>query len=412
MAVENHYYSGQGTVLIGQRSAEGKPMGLVELGNVSALKIGVTTSTLEHKEAQTGQRAIDLRLTTETKASLSMTVENYIADNLAMALRASVTEKVAASIIGESVVAYPGKHSPLQHVGVSAVIPKVGALALVPYVNDLTPWDYKVNLSAGSLEFNKAEGGLGLLSRGATTTFPTGVTLGATTLITVTHNAIVGDKVYLSGFTGTDAGLLNGKVANVTAISTTVSLTVDIATTGGTITFASASVKVVGRKITAMAAGSTTSVTATNTAVAGDIAVLTGVTGASVNSMSFTVISATGAGVVLDVNTTGATLGFTLGVLTIVPASTTLSVDYSYQAQNLVDGLTEPMSELYMRFEGLNTADNNNPVVVEVFKFSTDPLKELSLIGDTINQFVLEGSVLADPLQSTGSKFFKQMLLR
>jgi hypothetical protein len=46
-------------------------------------------------------------------------------------------------------------------------------------------------------------------------------------------------------------------------------------------------------------------------------------------------------------------------------------------------------------------------VVVEVFRFLTDPLKELSLISDTVQQFVLEGSVLADASKTTGSKFFK-----
>jgi formyltetrahydrofolate synthetase len=83
-----------------------------------------------------------------------------------------------------------------------------------------------------------------------------------------------------------------------------------------------------------------------------------------------------------------------------------LTVSYSYAAQTKVDALTEGAKELYMRFEGLNTAEGNDPVVVEVFKFLTDPLKELALISDAIQQFTLEGSVLADPTKTTGSKFF------
>ena len=64
-----------------------------------------------------------------------------------------------------------------------------------------------------------------------------------------------------------------------------------------------------------------------------------------------------------------------------------------------------------MRFEGLNTAEENAPVLVEVFNFLTDPLKELSLISDSVQQFVLEGSVLADSTKTTGSKFFKTIKL-
>lgn len=73
--------------------------------------------------------------------------------------------------------------------------------------------------------------------------------------------------------------------------------------------------------------------------------------------------------------------------------------------------LTEGVAEMAMRFEGLNTAEDNEPVVVEVFKFATDPLKELSLISDNFQQFVLEGSVLADSTKTTGSKFFHALKL-
>jgi hypothetical protein len=52
----DHYYSGQGVVLLAERDAQGKPTGFVPVGNVSDLKITVSTSVLEHKESHTGQR--------------------------------------------------------------------------------------------------------------------------------------------------------------------------------------------------------------------------------------------------------------------------------------------------------------------------------------------------------------------
>lgn len=239
----NHYYSGQGVVMLAQRDAQGNPMGFTPIGNVSDLKISVAVSTLEHKESQTGQRATDLRLTTETKASLSMTVENFIAQNLADALRGTDTLAAAGTVTGETIKAYLGKVVALANIKVSNVVVKDGSTPLVAGT------DYTVNEDAGSIKFADT---------------------------------------------------------------------------------------------------------------------ITGVTDGD-----------------------------------------TLTVDYSYAQQIKVDALTEGAKELYMRFEGLNTAEGNDPVVVEVFKFLTDPLKELSLISDAVQQFVLEGSVLADSTKTTGSKFFK-----
>lgn len=243
----NHYYSGQGVVMLAQRDANGNPTGFTSLGNVSDLKISIGVSTLEHKESQTGQRATDLRLTTETKASLSMTVENFISANLADALRGADTEIAGGTATDVAVKAYLGKVISLPHVQISAVTVSDGATPLV------AGKDYWVNKEAGSIKF-------------------------APTITGVTN----GDE---------------------------------------------------------------------------------------------------------------------------------LLVDYTYAKQIRVDALTEGAKELYMRFEGLNTAEDNDPVVVEVFKFLTDPLKELSLVSDGIQQFTLEGSVLADSTKTTGSKFFQVVKL-
>ena len=77
----NFYFSGQGVVLIGERDAlTGKPKGLRSVGNVTDLSINTTVEVLEHKESQTGQRSIDLRLTTETTVEVTATLENFIAE--------------------------------------------------------------------------------------------------------------------------------------------------------------------------------------------------------------------------------------------------------------------------------------------------------------------------------------------
>jgi hypothetical protein len=88
-----------------------------------------------------------------------------------------------------------------------------------------------------------------------------------------------------------------------------------------------------------------------------------------------------------------------------------VTVDYHYEKQEEATALTLPMQQRFLRFEGLNTAETNDPVLVEVFKFAIDPLKELALISDTFGQFVIDGSILRDGLQLTGSKYFRVVTL-
>jgi len=90
-----------------------------------------------------------------------------------------------------------------------------------------------------------------------------------------------------------------------------------------------------------------------------------------------------------------------------------LTVSYKYEAQAVVDALTKNAAPRYLRFEGLNTVDGDNPVVVEAFRFVIDPAKELALItSEEMASFEMEGAILSDSSQVSGSKFFRQRLLR
>lgn len=329
----DRYYSGQGVVMIGSRDASGKPKGLVPVGNVSALKIALATTVLEHKDSHTGQRAVDLRLTTENKASLSMTLENFNPANLARALRADITAVLAGAATVEAHKAYPGGITPLDNIGASSVVLTQNSVVLTQYTNDSTPYDYKVNLEAGSVLFNDGA----VVAQAKLGTVISAISVGASTVYTLPNSAAVGDTFIPRGVTGADAAFVNGVAQIVTAADAT-SITTGLATTAKTLT------------------------------------------------------------------TAATTLGTWSGGMAFTAA-------YNYVAQNRINAMTQGADEAYLRFEGLNTADGNEAVVVEVFKFSTDPLKELSLIGDGIGQFVLEGSVLSDSLQATGSKFFKQTML-
>lgn len=333
---QDYYFSGQGICLVGSRDSAGNPAGLFTIGNVSELKLTIATSVLEHKESKTGQRAIDMRLTTETKASLSMKVEHFDSKGLALALRGDYANMASASVVAEITRGYWGGVTPLTYMNVSAVAVKRGATVLTPYVNDATAYDYKLNLPGGSYQLN--DGSAVLLSANATLggVAPTAVTVGTSTVITVVNTCAVGSRVALSGFAGVDAALLNNKTHVVTVAS----------------------------------AGSIT----------------------------------------ISTNTLGKAI--TIGVPLLVQDGGVLAVDYTYASQFVVQGMTQGSPERWVRFEGLNTADNNASVVVDIFRFLVDPLKELSFIGDTVNSFQLEGNMLADNGRPTGSKFFRQMMIR
>lgn len=256
--VESKYYSGQGALLIAERDATtGKPKGYSHVGNVPDLKISISVSVTEHKESATGQRAVDKRITTETKVNVSATLESLNKENLAKALRGTAAAVVAGSAVNEPVTAFLGKTSALAHVKVSDVVVKSTDETPVTYEAGK---NYTVNPEAGSINI-------------------------------------------------------------LTAAEQTAA-------------------------------------------------------GAAVN----------------------------------IDDAEELEVSYSYAAQETVEAMTEAAKDYCLRFEGMNTVRDNKAVVVEIFKFSSDPLKELSLIGDGIGQMTLEGSAQADLTRLTGSKYFREIL--
>ncbi len=84
-----------------------------------------------------------------------------------------------------------------------------------------------------------------------------------------------------------------------------------------------------------------------------------------------------------------------------------LTVAYAYAAQTKTNAFKDSQKTYSLRFEGLNTADNNAPVVVTIPNFRPDPLKDLSLISNEYQTFQMEGAALAD--SATGEFAYIQM---
>lgn len=69
---------------------------------------------------------------------------------------------------------------------------------------------------------------------------------------------------------------------------------------------------------------------------------------------------------------------------------------YAFGDVSEIGIFTQPLPERYLRLEGLNTAQGNARVLVELYRVAFDPLKELALISTDYNKFEMEGSLLAD----------------
>jgi hypothetical protein len=75
-------------------------------------------------------------------------------------------------------------------------------------------------------------------------------------------------------------------------------------------------------------------------------------------------------------------------------------VDYSYGAAKRLAMFKSAQPEVWLRFDGLNTADSNTRVIVDLYRVVLNPTKDFSLIGDDIQKFELSGRVLADTTKS------------
>jgi hypothetical protein len=86
----------------------------------------------------------------------------------------------------------------------------------------------------------------------------------------------------------------------------------------------------------------------------------------------------------------------TIKILSLGAYTQPFKVDYTYAAHDNVVMFNAAPAERWLRFEGINTADGDKPVLVELYRVLLDPLKELALISDDIGALNLSGSVLYD----------------
>lgn len=85
-----------------------------------------------------------------------------------------------------------------------------------------------------------------------------------------------------------------------------------------------------------------------------------------------------------------------LDITTGGPYVQPFKVDYTYGGRKAVAMFRAPQPEVWLRFDGINTADQNRAVVVDLYRVAINPTRDLSMISDELQRFELTGRVLAD----------------
>lgn len=76
-----------------------------------------------------------------------------------------------------------------------------------------------------------------------------------------------------------------------------------------------------------------------------------------------------------------------------------LRANYTAGTSEKIAAFTAINRDVYVMFEGLNTAENDSPVVLTVYKVRLDPAESWQMIGDEFANFTVKGTVLYDSQQ-------------
>jgi len=136
----SYYYSGQGRLGIGDRDPVTGAFDNVQfVGNVTSLALDISIQKFEHKEAQSGDRAIDLTVVQEKNATFKFTAESLNLSLLATGLYGESSTVNTGTVTAEAHKAKRGYAVPLKHPKLTAApVVKILAVTIAAAGN----WDY------------------------------------------------------------------------------------------------------------------------------------------------------------------------------------------------------------------------------------------------------------------------------
>jgi hypothetical protein len=143
----------------------------------------------------------------------------------------------------------------------------------------------------------------------------------------------------------------------------------------------------------------TTSGTVSNEAcgtgfVAGDVYLLGSSGGQPRTNVSAVTVDDAGGPLVLD---TDYTLNADTGTITFLTLpSGAVTADYTYDDLPYASMFRAGQKDFWVRFDGVNKADGDNPVVVDLYKVQFNPAQNLDMLPDELALIELSGAVLVD----------------
>jgi len=120
----DNYTLGKGVVYFNRKdNTTGLYTGERDLGNAPAFSFNIAIEKLDHYSSRGGLKAKDKEIVSQMTPSLSFTLDEINADNLALLTMADIetVSQVGATVTDEAHVAYLGKRIELDYRGISAV---------------------------------------------------------------------------------------------------------------------------------------------------------------------------------------------------------------------------------------------------------------------------------------------------
>ncbi len=95
-----------------------------------------------------------------------------------------------------------------------------------------------------------------------------------------------------------------------------------------------------------------------------------------------------------------------------IPDNTVVKAKYTHAGHTFTGVYTNRPEFIALRFQGINTADNNAPVVVDLFKTKFDPVDSLPLINDNFLVLATKGKLYQDDTIFAGAPEGKFLRIR
>lgn len=138
----------------------------------------------------------------------------------------------------------------------------------------------------------------------------------------------------------------------------------------------------------------------------------------NINVQTFTSLTDAGGGTTYVAGTDYEVIDLAAGMIKIlnggaITEGQDVEANYETGESEVVSAFSQPNTEYWLRFNGLNTAENNNPVVIDCFKVRFAPSDDIPMINDEdFAEYKQSGDCLFDATQPVTGKLGRYFSVR